>query len=353
MHFIIIIIIIFFIIYFNKYLSNKFLISEAFEAVTEAESEFSFFDSLILSDTPTPASNNISEYTFNNVDGLVPVTTSSNQIIPPKTLDPIIQSFIIPSSAQVSVAAPATLVPVAAPSMPLVDINILSSINLISQNYKNKTPYIEDTVVNTQLPLKQIIKQNIGLNQILIEYPKYYPITTNFDPQFNNYNNLIDGSSVSIINEILINTINKANQENPIIKFNSSLNQPKFLEINESDVIDFARYFISIMNSIATMGNSFTFTKVIPISKEQINNQVRLNFQISIIYNYPKSKIKNLEINPKDFPLLLNAVLLFEKIYQINPLTNSNQVNIYLETLVLIGLTNSGYLPGNYTNIKN
>ena len=209
------------------------------------------------------------------------------------------------------------------------------------------------TNINPVITTKNI---NTSTNKIIIDFPKFYPITTNFDPIFYNYNNLLSNTSISIINEILINTINKVNENSYIIYFNPNLKQVSSLLLLDDNVIDFAKYLISIMNSVSIIGNSFTFNKVIPVSKEQYENQVRINFHLEIIYNYPKSKNKQYDITPSDFPLTLNIVVLFEKIYQNEDLffkTNQkNTTNIYLETLTLMDIINSGYLPGNYTKTK-
>ena len=82
----------------------------------------------------------------------------------------------------------------------------------------------------------------------------------------------------------------------------------------------------------------------------------RLVAHLEVIYNYPKSKINQLELTPNDFPLTLNVVILFEKLYQNEDLffktVQDKTTNIYLHTLALMDITNSGYLPGNYTKNK-
>jgi hypothetical protein len=254
---------------------------------------------------------------------------------------------------------------------------------VVINNYKNKELFINNTLLDninnskpSSMPFfhkKQIIvpiekqqtninsieaiQNKIGLNKMLIEYPKFYPIGTNFDLQFYNYNNLISGSSISIINEILESVRYKINKNNKLINYNPSLKQSIFYNITENNVINYAKEYVNIMNSISNRKNSFTFIKVIPVSKEQIENQIRLNFQIQIIYNYAKSKTNLYEIRPDNFPLMINVILLFEKMYQNEDQFFKNNkkteiINIYLDTFALIGITNDGYLPGNYTKSK-
>ena len=187
---------------------------------------------------------------------------------------------------------------------------------------------------------EQLARSDIGTTKIQVEYTKMYPIGINFDAQFNNYNNLLSNTSLSLLNEIFSNTKYKANEKSTIINFNSGLKQVKSLYLTENDVIDYGNYIVILMNSVATMSNSFSLKKVIPIVKEQYENQTRLNFQIEILYNYPKSKNDKIEMIPKDFTILINAVILFEK-NAINTI-----INTYLETLSLLGIGNYGFLGG-------
>jgi len=239
--------------------------------------------------------------------------------------------------------------------------NIDISKNLILSNITNNislSSFLNNrqNINSIENEINEINKINEENNEVLIKFPKFYPISTNFDPVYNNYNNLLENSSISIINTILENTINKSNKESHIIYFNPSLKQTKHLELKEDDIIKFGIYFINIMNSIATSHNSFVFKNVYPISKEQIENQIRINFHIELIYNYPKSKKKSVNIVPNNFPLLLNVVLLFEKKYQDEDdffkNKKENDVSIYVQTLSLLGITNNGYLPGNYTKTQ-
>ena len=238
----------------------------------------------------------------------------------------------------------------------LLFINI--SFPTINEYFDNTVTLTSNTIQNliTDInPNQDKISDNV-FNQILINFPKIYPITTNFDPEYSNYNNLLSNTSISIINEILSNTINKTNTNIPIIYFNPTLKPISSLPLIEANIVDFAQYIVSIMNSVSIINNSFTFKKAVPISKEQCENQVKINFHLEIIYNYPKSKISQLELTPMDFPLTLNVIILFEKLYQNEDLffktVQNKTTNIYLHTLALIDITNSGYLPGNYTKNK-
>jgi hypothetical protein len=165
-------------------------------------------------------------------------------------------------------------------------INNLSKklyINLnTNNNHKiNDTSTFKDTPLYTEINSNNITNNTSNLEKIrndndykklLIAFPKYYPISTNFDPVYNNYNNLLENSSISVLNNILEKTINKANENTHIIYFNPSLKQTKFLKLYEKNIINFAKYIISIMNSITEKQHSFVFKGVNPVSKEQIEN---------------------------------------------------------------------------------
>ena len=217
-----------------------------------------------------------------------------------------------------------------APSFSLLDIPIIKSKDLTVNIVKKISP-------------EQDARINLGTVKIQTEFSKIYPIGTNFDGLFDNYNNLISNTSISLLNEIFENVKTKANESSSIINFNPGFKLVKSLYIKQEDVFDYAKYYISLMNSVATVGNSFTLIKVKAISKEQYENQLRVNFTIESKYLYPKSAKFSMEISPSDFTILINVVMLFEK-----SLTNTNT---YLETFSILGLSNLGFLSG-YTKSK-
>jgi hypothetical protein len=213
--------------------------------------------------------------------------------------------------------------------------------NKISSSLVKSTtlPILPKTTIKTITP-EQLVRSELGTNKMQVEYSKIYPIGINFDIQFNNYNNLLANSSITLLNEIFINTKYKANENSTIINFNPGLKQVKSLFLKESEILDYGKYIVSLMNSVSTIGNSFLFIKINPILKEQFENQIKINFQIDIKYNYPKSNNEQILLTPKDFNLLVNVVMLFDK-----NMYNSNK-NVYLETLSLIGISNYGFLAG-------
>jgi hypothetical protein len=184
---------------------------------------------------------------------------------------------------------------------------------------KLSTDLVLDNYTKTNPSTEQLARATIGTVRSQVEYSKIYPIGINFDAQFNNYNNLLSNTSISLLNEILTNTKYKANEKSTIINFNPSFKAVQSLLVTENDVLDYGNYIVSLMNGVSVFANAFSLKKVIPIIKEQFDNQIRLNFHIEILYKYPKSKKDQVEMVPKDFTILLNAVMLFEKIA-----TNSN-----------------------------
>ena len=178
---------------------------------------------------------------------------------------------------------------------------------------KLSTELLLDNYTKTKPSTEQEARATIGTVRSQVEYSKIYPIGINFDAQFNNYNNLLSNTSISILNEILTNTQYKANEKSSIINFNSEFKPVQNLLVTENDVLDYGNYIVSLMNGVSNTGNSFVFKKVIPITKEQYESQIRLNFQIEVLYKYPKSNKNQVELVPTDFTILLNTVMLFEK----------------------------------------
>ena len=191
---------------------------------------------------------------------------------------------------------------------------------------KLSTDIVLDNYTKTNPSTEQIARSTIGTVRSQVEYSKIYPIGINFDAQFSNYNNLLSNTSISLLNEILTNTKFKANEKSSIINFNPNLKAVQSLLVTENDVLDYGNYIVSLMNGVSVFANAFSLKKVIPIIKEQFDNQIRLNFHIEILYKYPKSKKDQVEMVPKDFTILLNAVMLFEKIA-----TNSNPTIEYFK----------------------
>jgi hypothetical protein len=219
------------------------------------------------------------------------------------------------------------------PSFYMFDLPFLSG--------PSPAPTAQNTIsVIKKITPEQDVRSTIGTVKFNTEFSKIYPIGTNFDPVYSNYSTLISNTSIGLLNEILAAAKFKANQNSQIINFNSGLKQVKSVLVQESDVTEYAKYLVSLMNTVSSVGNSFVFVKANPIVKEQYENQLRLNFTIETIYKYPKSANPVLEIAPSDFTLLLNVVMLFEKSYS-NPTTQT-----YLETFGVLGLSNFGYLAG-------
>jgi hypothetical protein len=178
---------------------------------------------------------------------------------------------------------------------------------------KLSTTLTLDNYTQTKPSTEQEARATVGTVRSQVEYSKIYPIGINFDAQFNNYNNLLSNTSISILNEILTNTQYKANEKSSIINFNSGFKQVQSLLVTENDVLDYGNYIVSLMNGVSNNGNSFLLKKVIPITKEQYESQIRLNFQIEVLYKYPKSNKNQVELVPKEFTILLNTIMLFEK----------------------------------------
>ena len=218
----------------------------------------------------------------------------------------------------------------------VISSNLISS-NVTSSNENFDNEELSKLTLNSP---EQLVRNSLGTNKIEVEYSKIYPIGINFDVQFNNYSNLLENSSVNLLNEIFSNVKYKANEKSKIINFNPDLKNFKTLILLESEIIDYGKYLVTLMNSVAIIGNSFIFKKINPITKDQYENQIRINFQIEVQYNYPQLKKTRIEIIPKNFTILIDVVILFDKS------VNFKSENKYLESFSLIGITNYGFLPG-------
>lgn len=260
-------------------------------------------------------------------------TTKTTEIVMPKTTTKTITS----KTTETKIVSPKTPAPAPTPKpKPLTSIPIPQTIN------DNLLLTGENTI---EKKTKKLIPENdvrisIGTTIIQTEFSKMYPIGTNFDAWYDNYNNLISNSSISLLNEIINNVKFKANQNSKIINFNPGLKQTKSLYILEEEIKPYGVYIVSLMNSVATMGNSFSLIKITPITKEQYENQLKVNFTIEVKYKYPKKAVPHLELTPSDFNLVLNVIILFEK-------TVFNSVpSPYLHTISLLGLSSFNFLSG-------
>lgn len=217
------------------------------------------------------------------------------------------------------------------------NFNKIISSNSISSSEKFENEEFSNLILNSP---EKLVRNTLGTNKIEVEYSKIYPIGINFDVQFNNYSNLLENSSINLLNEIFSNVKYKANEKSKIINFNPNLKNFRTLILLESEIIDYGKYLVTLMNSVAIMGNSFVFKKINPITKDQYENQIRINFQIEVQYNYPQLKKIRVELIPKNFTILIDVVILFDKS------VNFKSQNKYLESFSLIGITNYGFLPG-------
>ena len=223
--------------------------------------------------------------------------------------------------------------------------------------------YIEKTISSApEEPKKPVVKKKdvsplakarelIGTQRMVIEYPTVYPISAEFQGSYHNYNNLISNGTIDKINETLDLAKEKANEKSHTIIFNKSLQPSKILILNDDEINMYSNYFVDAMNSVSVLAKTYTLKEATPVQKEQSENQVKLNFKMEVTYNYP-------EDTSKDFNIMLNVVVLFEKMFQDEDrffdtkISQPKQTYIYLDTLKLMGLGESKFLPGNYTKLK-
>jgi hypothetical protein len=179
----------------------------------------------------------------------------------------------------------------------------------------------------------KIDKEHFNTKTVEIQIPEVYPISVE--------HNDTDNDTILRINELTKLTIDKVNKGTHTILFNSAMRQTTPLKMNDEESTDYGEYIVNILNDVAIY-KQYQFNKILNISKDEMENQVRLNFHLSIIYTNSKSKSK--------IPLLFNVIMLFEQLYDDGDIVMGQNIkkdmSSYLSTFRLIELPNMGYIPG-------
>lgn len=263
----------------------------------------------------------------NKVDNLIILNDSENKI---ETFDYILAEENNDVSIPETISNPFSL-----SYSKLTGSNIIPSIQNTNLEF--------NSMLNTKAPknVTANISTNVDTNKITIEYPVVYPISS--DPTFDNLNNLTDNTTINKINELTQMSIDKANSKSHVIIYNPQLIQVQSIPMNTDESTDYGKFLTETINSVAIY-KWFKFNRVINISKDQVENQMRLNFHLELLYNNP-------DIN-EDITLTFNVVFLFERLYDDDDkfFEQNNEKNkeifVYLESFRLIGLPNNGFLSG-------
>ena len=135
-------------------------------------------------------------------------------------------------------------------------------------------------------------------------------------------------------------TIVKINGKTPIILFNNALRQVTPMLLVEAESVDYGKYIVTVLNEVAIF-KYYEYDKIINISKDEMENQTRLNFHLSVNYNSKKTASK--------IPLVFNVILLYEHLYDDGDQVMNKvekDISTYLDTFRLLGLPNKGFIPG-------
>ena len=170
--------------------------------------------------------------------------------------------------------------------------------------------------------------------------PLMYPIST--EHNYDNMENLVQVGALGKINELSDALIQKTNEGTHMILFNTALRQTDPLPLNENEIIDYGKFLVNTMNEVAIY-KKYKYDGVIGVSKDQMENQVRLNFHLKMIYASSDSE---------KLPLQFNVVFLFEHLYDDDGKffdrsgKENNNTSTYLDEFRLLNLPNNGFLPG-------
>ena len=226
-------------------------------------------------------------------------------------------------------------VSVSAPSSAHLTIN-----DVKIKNTQLKQPKKSKRKVSYHPTVMDNIRKTIGTDKLVVEYPKVYPISV--DHTFDNLDNLTDNNTINKINELTNLAVNKANNKSHMIIYNAALRQSKSIKMNDEETRDYGNFLVETINAVSVY-KRFKFSKVINISKDQMENQMRMNFHLELAYKNPDA----------NEPILLrfNVIFLFERLYDdddqfFDHQANNKEIFVYLDTFRLIGLPNNGFLPG-------
>lgn len=180
---------------------------------------------------------------------------------------------------------------------------------------------------------------NIPTKQIILNIPEVYPMTLEFE--YDNMDNIIENDTIKAINELTDIVVKNINKSQPAIIYNNDMRQVTLLKPILEESTEYGKHLVKLLNK-AAIYKYYKFVKINNISKEQIDNQMKLNFSLDLIYNS--------KITKENVPLSFNVVMLFEQLYDDDSKFHNPDikpdVRSYLETFRLNGLPNRGFLPG-------
>lgn len=189
------------------------------------------------------------------------------------------------------------------------------------------------------------IKKKKEKERFVVQYQPYYPITTNINTKYTNYNNSIDDSRLDFLTKSLQKVRINSNDGSDKIKIFNQINLPVIknnLELNDiKPVIDFL-----LKNINYELGNSHSLIidDVVDIHKYETESEVKINFRLFCQYkiktNETNTFVKQEYINKKttENKLIIVVELLSKR--------NYDDENVYINYIQISGLTGGYHLPG-------
>ena len=180
-----------------------------------------------------------------------------------------------------------------------------------------------------------------------INFPDYYPITTEVNPKFNNYNNSIEDKRLDVLSNALESVRKDSNKKDEFKEFNL-INLPvikKTLELN--DVKPLVDFLLKKINSKFDNSYNLILSNVKDIHKTETESESKINFrmicQFKIKTNSITEYIRPNPINKEDNQLIILVEIISSKEY--------DNESIHINYIQISGLTGTNFLPGqNYYN---
>lgn len=184
-------------------------------------------------------------------------------------------------------------------------------------------------------------RDHFNINSLITreKLPPQYPISV--EHNYDNLNNVVQVGALGKINEMTDMVIEKANNGTHTILFNTALRQTEPLPLSKDESIAYGNFLVELMNDVSIY-KRYKFDKIVNVSKEQMENQIRLNFHLHVMYINGKNKI----------PLIFNTIFLFEHLYDDDGKffhtagKKNDNVSTYLDELRLNDMPNNGFMPG-------
>jgi len=186
----------------------------------------------------------------------------------------------------------------------------------------------------------------------LAKFQPYYPITTEVNPRFNNYNNTIEDKRLDVLKNALNSLRIESNNGSLEIKEFNKINLPVMKKILAlSDIKSIIDFLLEKINSI--LGDSYTLIleDVKDINKYETENEVKINFRLICKFKIKTLQHSNYNKSENIGNIGENKLIILSEILSKR---NYDKESIYLNYIQIAGLTGGNFLPGkNYYDDNN